>query len=144
VFVLLGHKLATTVHAQGCESMNDRVAASVARLEAQLAAGTLSYSVLDREIGSLEEIVRQGSGCTFMVPSKPRIPEAAAPSRRPSPEEMMERTLRTHHYRPTPEANSDQPPGTEKLTSFVARLKAARRQVPLGADAVRDALRAYR
>lgn len=128
--------------------MNDKTVASVARLEQQIQAGTLSYATLDKEINVLESLLKDGSSCISVTQSVPRGAGSSGSGKRPTPEEAMERTLRTHRYQRTPDAGSNSAPpertNYQKLATLVASLKLARDQRPLDTNAVRQALRASR
>jgi hypothetical protein len=133
------------MHAQGCADVSAQVRASVARLNKLVGDKTLTQESLNREIRVLEDLSKEQASCVVQVPSTPKVsPEAPTAAKRPRPEEMMERTLRTHQGVPTPEAGA--PRGTrsdsERLDAFISRLKPLASRTPPDIGAVSEVLRA--
>jgi hypothetical protein len=132
------------MHAQGCAEVSAQVRASVARLNKLVGDNALTREYLNQEIRVLEALSKEQASCVAQVPSTPRVaPEAQTPRKRPSPEEMMERTLRTHQGVPTPEPgpSRDTPSDSGRLDAFISRLKPLASRTPPDIGAVREVLR---
>jgi len=112
------------------------------RLQRLRDAPSISKDLILYEVKAIEESLLKLKACsteTYIIESRPSGVSKDTNSRKPSPEEMMERTLKTHKpYKSTSDIIND-----SKLRVLLHNMRLLAGHDPVDAQAVRDAIDEY-
>jgi hypothetical protein len=112
------------------------------RLQRLRDAPSISKDLLLYEVKEIEEALLRRKTCSmeaYVIESRPSGVSKDINSRKPSPEEMMERTLKTHKpYKPTSDLPND-----SKLGVLIDKIRLLAAHAPVDVQAVRDAINEY-
>ena len=139
----LGCSMAQAQQASRCDELRANTHAKIERLRAAAEIDPLPVAAIADQLPELTESLQRLRGCgaslgTAEIPLRQGDAGQGLPTSRPSPEEMMERTLRTHRPAPQP---SQRGVNVTAIETVIGQLRSSLAKSSPNQDEIKAALR---